>query len=148
MDWSERNYGDLNGAVAIPLGGLPRNHGKTNTLSTPGDTILLRGKIFFMRACAIDNIAPTRWLLRSVRGWRSEANCEMTPEDMFVAQMNAMGQTVENGAPRVLSIITHRLNVKKALRIPRRKIGASHPIRDEQAELRFYGSQKERPDCS
>ena len=97
LDWSERKSGDLNELVTIPPEAF-QGTTENNIGFQPGDSITLRD-LLYAALVQSDNIAA--YTLAYHVGSRLEsveAGARLTPADMFVAQMNALAQTVEDGA--------------------------------------------------
>src|SRR5437868_11615175 len=94
LDWAERKSGDLNQVVTIPQGAFVGTT-ENNIGFQPGDSITLRD-LLYAALVQSDNIAAYTLAYHVGSGLESiEAGANLTPADMFVAQMNALAKQLK-----------------------------------------------------
>src|SRR5262249_49279942 len=91
LDWAERKSGDVNGTVTIPPEAF-QGTTENNIGFQPGDSITLRD-LLYAALVQSDNIAAYTLAYHVGSQLEAvEAGAKSTPEDMFVAQMNALAK--------------------------------------------------------
>src|SRR5690349_6802914 len=143
LDWAEKKSGDLNQAVTIPqkaFVGISEN----NIGFQPGDSITLRD-LLYAALVRSDNIAAYTLAhhvgsqLRSV-----EAGAKLTPADMFVAQMNALGKQLKMERTRFVNPHGIDWKVKPLPYSTAEDMARLTRYAMKKPSFRFYVSQQER----
>src|SRR6185437_14977205 len=143
LDWAERRSGDLNQAVAIPqeafAGTLENNIGLQ-----PGDSITLRD-LLYAALVQSDNIAAytLAYHVGSQLG-SVETGARLTPEDMFVAQMNALAKQLKMERTRFVNPHGIDWKVKPLPYSTAEDMARLTRYAMNKPSFRFYVSQKER----
>jgi len=146
LDWAEQKSGDLNQLVTIPqeaFVGIVEN----NIGFQPGDSITLRD-LLYAALVQSDNIAA--YTLAHHVGSKlgsflpGDVSSKLTPADAFVAQINARGQTAQDGAHPFCQSTWIDKNVRPMPYSTAEDMARLTRYAMNKASFRFYVSQKER----
>jgi len=143
LDWSEKKSGDLNAMVTIPpeaLQGITENP----IGFQPGDGITLRD-LLYAALVQSDNIAAYTLAYHVGSGLESiEAGANLTPADMFVAQMNALAKQLKMERTRFVNPHGIDYKVKPLPYSTAEDMARLTRYAMNKPSFRFYVSQKER----
>ena len=143
LDWSERRSGDLNELVTIPQAAF-QGTTENNVGFQPGDSITLRD-LLYAALVQSDNIAA--YTLAYNVGSRLESNeagARLTPADLFVAQMNALGKQLKMERTRFVNPHGIDYKVKPLPYSTAEDMARLTRYAMSKPSFRFYVSQKER----
>jgi serine-type D-Ala-D-Ala carboxypeptidase (penicillin-binding protein 5/6) len=143
LDWSERRSGDLNELVTIPQAAF-QGTTENNVGFQPGDSITLRD-LLYAALVQSDNIAA--YTLAYNVGSRLESNeagARLTPADLFVAQMNALGKQLKMERTRFVNPHGMDYKVRPLPYSTVEDMARLTRYAMSKPSFRFYVSQKER----